>query len=36
MTETMFCKRIKAKGFRKDDTRTGVDYYGIGLRSEME
>ena len=36
MTETAFCKRIKAKGFRKDNTRAGVDYCGIGLRSEME
>jgi putative DNA primase/helicase len=35
MSETMFCKRLKAKGFEKGSTRTGVEYCGIGLRSEM-
>ena len=36
MSETMFCKRLKAKGFEKDDTRAGIEYCGIGLRSEMD
>ena len=36
MTETMFCIRLKAKGFKKDDTRVGIEYCGIGLRSELE
>ncbi len=36
VTETAFCKRVATKGFWKQRTRSGIEYFWIGIRSDQE